>query len=62
MRILRLPQVMQTVGLSRSALYEKMAAGQFPKSFPLSGRAVGWLEEDVLAWIERQVRAASKAA
>jgi len=61
-RILRLPEVMQTVGLSKSAIYEKVAEGKFPRSYPLSGRAVGWLDKDVSAWIAAQVQAARKAA
>jgi len=61
-RILRLPELMKTVGLSRSAIYEKMAECQFPKAIPLSGRAVGWLSDDVAVWIAEQVRASREAA
>jgi prophage regulatory protein len=61
-RILRLPEVMQTVGLSRSAIYEKMAAREFPKGIPLAGRAVGWLDTDISEWITKQVRAGRHAA
>jgi len=61
-RFLRLPELMQTVGLSRSAIYEKVADGQFPKPIPLSGRAVGWLSDDVSEWIATQVKASREAA
>jgi prophage regulatory protein len=61
-RFLRLPEVMQTVALSRSAIYEKVALSQFPKPVPLSGRAVGWLSSEVEDWCTAQVRASREAA
>ena len=45
-------------GLSRSAIYDRMDkkstryAEDFPKSFPLSGGAVGWFKNEVDAWLE----------
>ena len=40
-RILRLPQVLEVTGLSRSTIYLRMADGSFPKQVSLGGRAVG---------------------
>ena len=51
-RILRLPAVKASVGLSRSTIYIRIAEGTFPKPVSLGGRAVGWLESDIEAWIE----------
>ena len=56
--ILRLPQVEQRTGLSRSTLYQYMKDGYFPKPVPLGLRAVGWLESDVSDWIATRVRIA----
>jgi predicted DNA-binding transcriptional regulator AlpA len=45
-------------GLSRSAIYDRMDqkspryAEDFPKSFSLSGGAVGWFKNEVDAWLE----------
>jgi prophage regulatory protein len=61
-RILRLPEVSKTVGLKRSAIYERVGAGLFPKPIPLLGRAVGWLSTDVENWISAQVEASREAA
>jgi prophage regulatory protein len=61
-RFLRLPELMQTVSLSRSAIYEKVADGQFPKPVRLSGRAVGWLSNEVEDWCTAQVKASREAA
>ena len=53
--ILRLPQVKIQAGLSRSAIYQRIAEGAFPKQINLGGRAVGWLEEDIQNWIEERL-------
>lgn len=55
--ILRRRQVEQRVGLSRSPLYARIKVGGFPKPVRLgNGRAVGWLEGEVDAWLAEQVR------
>ena len=51
-RILRIPQVLDRIGVGRSTLYEWQARGEFPAAIPLGARAVGFLESDVDAWIE----------
>ncbi|MBR1151554.1 AlpA family phage regulatory protein [Bradyrhizobium sp. JYMT SZCCT0428] len=40
------------VGLRKTAIEELIKAGEFPKPVPLSnsGRAVAWLEADLIAW------------
>jgi prophage regulatory protein len=48
-RILRLPQVKERTGMSRSFIY---AAEDFPTSIRLGDRAVGWLESEISVWIE----------
>lgn len=56
--ILRRRSVEARTGLSRSTIYLRMAQGTFPKSVPLGPRAVGWLENEVEAWLQAQVAAA----
>jgi len=53
--ILRLPAVKSRTGLSRSTIYLRMAAGEFPKSVVLGRRAVGWLSSDIDHWIDQQI-------
>ena len=60
-RFLRLPQVEESTGLTRSGIYEGMAAGTFPSNFKITERAVGWLEEEVEAWKRARLVAAGKA-
>lgn len=54
-RLLRLPEVEMKVGLRRNAIYERQAAGTFPKSISLGGKSVAWLEEEVNQWIADRV-------
>jgi prophage regulatory protein len=56
-KVLRRPDVESLTGLSRSSIYEMMAADTFPKPVRLSVRSVGWLETEVAAWLERRVKA-----
>lgn len=49
-RMLRLPDVLSAVGMSRSWLYGAMAHGDFPRPLRLGKRAIGWREADIIAW------------
>lgn len=52
-RIVRPHEVQNRLGVSRAKFADMVAKGQFPKPFTIipGGRAVGWLGEDVDAWI-----------
>lgn len=49
--LLRLSDVCQLVGLSRSSIYASIAVGRFPAPVQIGARAVRWRVEDVRAWI-----------
>jgi prophage regulatory protein len=53
-RILRLKEVTATIGLGRAAIYQMQREGKFPKPVKIGVRAVGWIAEDVLAWMARR--------
>lgn len=53
--MLRLRQVLEVVGLSKSAIYKRITAGTFPKAINLGGKSVGWLESEVLAWLDARI-------
>jgi prophage regulatory protein len=55
MRILRLAQVEAKTGLKHSAIYERIADGNFPKPIPLGKQARGFLESEVDDWIRAQI-------
>ena len=48
---MRLPEVVQLTGVSRSTIYRWMANGEFPKQVSLGANTVAWLENDVNDWI-----------
>jgi prophage regulatory protein len=50
-RLIRLPEVMARVGLKRSAIYQRMSEGRFPKSRSLGGKCTVWVEAEIDAWI-----------
>ena len=54
-RILRLPQVLELTGISRSTIYVRMGEGLFPKPVRLGPRAVGWIAGEIEAWIEARI-------
>ena len=50
-RLLRLPEVMARVGLRRSAIYQRMNEGRFPKSRSLGPKCAVWVEAEIDEWI-----------
>ena len=52
--ILREPEVLALIGLSRTSLWRRRQAGDFPAPVRLGGRgsrAVGWRRADVERWL-----------
>jgi prophage regulatory protein len=56
-RLLRLTQVMDVTGLGRTKIYELQAAGHFPMRVQITEHSVGWVEEEVQAWLARRIAA-----
>lgn len=57
-KIIRIREVTARTGLSRPTIWRNIRSGDFPKSFPISGHAVGWLESDITTWIEERAKLA----
>jgi prophage regulatory protein len=53
--LLRMTQVKARTGLSRSTIYLRIKAGEFPTQVSLGPRAVGWLEAEIERWIETRI-------
>lgn len=57
LRILRIRQLRECIGLSRSTIYDRLNPmsprydSTFPKPIKLGRFAVGWVEEDIYRWI-----------
>jgi len=54
-QILRLPQVCERIGLSRSMIYQLEAEHRFPPRIKIGVRAVGWIESEVQAWLAQRI-------
>ena len=55
MRFLKLKEVMELTALGRSSIYNFMNEGKFPKSIPLTARAVAWLESEIQGWMNERL-------
>lgn len=49
--VLRLPDVLALVGLSRASVYAKVADHRFPAPIKLTRHASGWRMGDIRAWL-----------
>lgn len=54
-RLLRLPEVERLTGLRRSAIYEQMRRGIFPRSVKTGQRTAAWPESTVQSWITERM-------
>jgi prophage regulatory protein len=52
MKLLRLQEVIQMTGLSRSTIYRYGSAAVFPKRRRAGPNSVRWLDADVVKWME----------
>lgn len=52
--LIRLPTVEALTGLKKSAIYELVHAGAFPRQVKI-GRASAWVKGEVLAWIAERI-------
>jgi prophage regulatory protein len=50
-RLLRLPEVINCVGLRKSAIYDKIQRKEFPKPVAIGKRARAWRASKIAQWI-----------
>lgn len=55
-RVVRPAEVRERLGIGVSTLSAMVAAGKFPKPFSIfpGGRAVGWREHEIEAWLQQR--------
>lgn len=51
-RLLPISEVCERVGLKRSTIYKRVAAGTFPRALELGPTCVRWRESEIRAWID----------
>ena len=58
-RFIRIRDVMGLTGISKSHIYHLSATSDFPKRVSLvpGGSAVGWVESEILGWVDQRIKA-----
>lgn len=52
MRFIKLNQVIELTGKSRSSIYSSISQGTFPRQLKISERSVVWNEAEIVEWME----------
>ena len=56
MRVLNVNDVVGITGLSKVTIWRKEKSGNFPKRINLTSRRVGWIESEIVGWLEDRPR------
>ena len=54
--VLRIKQVIRITKLSRTSIWRKERAGDFPRRLRLGPNAVGWIADEIYAWVASRPR------
>ncbi|MBW3781475.1 AlpA family phage regulatory protein [Aeromonas veronii] len=60
-KVLRIKDLMRKIGMARSTIYDRINPksprydSSFPKPIKLGLSAVGWLEHEINAWVEKLI-------
>lgn len=60
-RFMRLPEVINTCGLSRSTIYDLISRERFPSQVSLGGKNVAWLASEIDSWMQARIAARPQA-
>jgi prophage regulatory protein len=61
-RILRVDDLVKTIGLSRTTIWRLVRCKLFPQPITLSERAIGWDSAEIDSWIATRAAARRKGA
>lgn len=62
-KLMRMPDVLDAIGISKSTLYRMVAAGEFPAGVRIGERAIAWPSDEVQEFIRvRRAERGSRAA
>ncbi|WP_080649103.1 helix-turn-helix transcriptional regulator [Dickeya oryzae] len=60
-RLIRLPEVLKRVGLSRARMYGLINIGRFPKQVRIGLRSVAFVESEIEAWMDNVIAARNES-
>ena len=55
MQLLRIHEVTERTGLSRSSIYKQMQLKNFPKGVKITGRSIAWPSEEIDLWVRERI-------
>ncbi len=61
-KIIKIPEVIEMTGLSKSTIYVLISRGEFPAQLKLSERASGWTLSSVEDWIDSRQKGGANHA
>lgn len=56
MNIIRAKELQRLIGLSRTTIWRMERTGSFPRRVRLGINTVGWMEDEILAWLAARPR------
>jgi prophage regulatory protein len=59
-RFIRIKEVRARISLSRSSIYTRVQAGQFPRPINIGVRAVAWRESEIIEWMNARIAEGTK--
>ncbi len=62
MKVLRISEVCEKSGCSRTTVWRLERRGEFPKRVKLSPHLVGWIDEEIVEWIASRPRVGGTSA
>ena len=62
LKIIKLPRVMEMTTFCRTTIYRLIEKGKFPKQIKLAERSSGWLEDEVLNYLEDKINSRNSKA
>lgn len=54
-KFIKIQQVKELCSLSTAEVYRRIAMGTFPKQINLGPKAVAWIEDEVIAWVDARI-------
>jgi prophage regulatory protein len=61
MKLIRIKQVRELTGISRTYIYSMVKQGTFPAPVSLSRKSKAWISEEVIDWIQTKIDARDKS-
>ena len=61
-RLVKLQEVEQASGLSKTTLYRLMRTGHFPEPLQVGPKAVRWRADEIQAWVDSRPRARGESS